>query len=826
MGRWIRVLPIVLILLFGALAPAHAGLERMGPVSVDPTIGGYPTWFQDGTGLTMEFCNLLTAAELSGGWCVLIPPGPVYPEAFPGTFFNEHFYHRADALMKDATVKARLTMGVEASFLTPLVIPGDQMTFGRIRVLVNPLPFDGTYTVYHPYGVWTFPGQVAGDRLFFTEDIGVACPGTFGCTLGTSIGPFLLPSPAAGGPEVPPIPDLVPGLDPFYDILVNTGATTPYPGTGKKYIADPARLGPVTGSPLPPFVGNDGVSYNHNTFRIEGPNGWVLQTDNFQLGGRVMTGAIPGKVTVDRASYTASASGNKLEAFATAFETTQGRVPAQQPPAPVAPILSFYDAPCGGALTIDPVTGAVTVNAPPYTAPAGANELQMSSAGRDFYGQTAPAAIPSHVCVEDYTARNAAGQLTPAFYLKAVTDDVTITQAVWNPANGGSLTVSATSSDTVQPPALTVAEYGDLVNGSFTTAAPLAAPPAKVQVVSSSGGSAELIVSTGVGMAQSATIPVATNDHLTMFEDCSATPASGCAAPLVIDALANDTLNGGPIPAGAILTLTQAPRLGAAVINADNTITYTPNPDVNGSDLIGYTVAVNGVSSNQAFITIAITPVNDAPTAVNDRTGAVVSRSNKVNVIANDTDPDGAADLADAVIATWPAQLGVKPTPVNGVITFTPTSTGTFTFTYQAKDKAGALSANTATVTVVVSGSEAIVVTKAIYKQGNIGGGIAARWTVAGTDSVLEGQTLTIVYNNGSPKTGTSCNGTAANPACVIGTTTVDGLGNFLLDFVLNPGGSLDPTDATAWNTKPTAVKVFSSAPVLGGSGTLSIQLK
>jgi len=40
------------------------------------------------------------------------------------------------------------------------------------------------------------------------------------------------------------------------------------------------------------------------------------------------------------------------------------------------------------------------------------------------------------------------------------------------------------------------------------------------------------------------------------------------------------------------------------------------------------------------------------------------------------------------------------------------------------------------------------------------------------------------------------------------------------------PGGPSDPTDATAWATKPTTIKVFSSSPVLGGSATASISLR
>jgi len=85
------------------------------------------------------------------------------------------------------------------------------------------------------------------------------------------------------------------------------------------------------------------------------------------------------------------------------------------------------------------------------------------------------------------------------------------------------------------------------------------------------------------------------------------------------------------------------------------------------------------------------------------------------------------------------------------------------------------------------------------------------------------------VYNNGTltaAQGGGVCNGTAANPKCVIGTAVVDGVGGYLYDVVGLPGGPSDPTDTTAWATKPTVIKVFSSSPVLGGSVTGTIQVK
>ena len=804
---------------FALAAPAQAALQRMGPVNNAPTVGGFPAWVQDGTGLALEFCDLTSVGELNSGWCVLIPPGPLYPETFPTNFFSEHFYWDGGAATTVGATKAKLIMAFEAGFATGAAVAGDQMTFGRIRVTITGLPASGTYTVYHPYGQWIFPGMVAGDRLFFTQDVGIACIGTFTCALGTDIGPFLIPSVAPGGAELPPIPDLAAGQDPLYDILVNTGVAKPYPNNGKKYLADPGRTGPVTGSPLAPFIGSDGLTHNHNIFRVEGPNGFVAQTTDFTVAGRVMTGSMVGKVTVDRASYAqvvGSATGKKLDVFATGQPSTAGRVPALPAPAAVTPILTFFDAPCGG--TVDPTTGAIL---PPFTAPVGAVETQMIAASTKYWGQAHPAAIPPAVCVEDSTSRNLAGQVVPTFYMANVVDEVTAmggSGATYDPANGGTLSIAAKSSDTLLPPVLDAGAYGVLTNGLLTVT-PLAAPPSKVTVNSSDGGTTDLLVQTGVGTAGGGLLPLALNDDFAMNEDCSPTAATSCATPLVFNPLANDTYNGLPLPAGATVTITSAPRIGTLAVALDGTMTYTPNPNVNGAEGIAYTVTVNGLVSNIAYITINIAPINDIPVAVNDVASAVLGIANSVNVLANDTDIDGLADLANAQIVTWPAQLGAQPVPVAGVVTFTPTATGTFPFTYKAVDKAGAVS-NTATATITVGAGEVIVYTKNIYKKG-AQGGVTARWTVSGTDSVRQGQTLTIVYNNGTLNAangGGTCNGTTANPKCVIGTAVVDALGNWLFDQVMNPGGPTDPTDVATWSKVPSQINTFSSSPVLGGS--------
>src|SRR6185369_536908 len=125
----------------------------------------------------------------------------------------------------------------------------------------------------------------------------------------------------------------------------------------------------------------------------------------------------------------------------------------------VMPILTYVEAPCGGSLTTDPLTGNVTINNPPYTAPVGV-ERTMTATAPDFWGQSQPGTgtPPAYVCVKDATSRNGAGQVVPSYYVKKVTDLVKVSLAAYDGTANETLTVNAISSD---PTALlTLGSYG------------------------------------------------------------------------------------------------------------------------------------------------------------------------------------------------------------------------------------------------------------------------------------------------------------------------------------------------------------------------------
>lgn len=819
----LRTLCVLLLGMFVfACLPAMAQLARFGPV--DPT-NGFPTWYQDKTGLTLDLCLPQTQAEMT--WCLLppIPNGP--PEVFPTNWAIENFYADASAGGTQQGASIKLTVDLETSFANGFnVIPGDQVAFGRTRVKINPLPFSGTYVVYTPVGRFQFDNRIAGDKIFFTEDIGLAAAGNFAVALGSRIGPFLLPSTTPGGGELPPIPGLQPGQDPFFDAIAAAGGATPLPNNGRKYIADPARIGPITGGKTmiagqAVYTVNDGTTRDPNIFRVEGPQGFVFETTQFTVMGRIFEGAIAGDVQVKRASYARTAAGaTTVDVYAKADPNTQGRLPAAPAPPTTATHLSWFDAAC------TPTLDANGNPIPPYSAPAaGGTATQMLNAGAVYSGESTPAAPPLQVCVQS-NAVNAAGQTITTYTPAPVGDQIFITSAVYDKTNQA-LAVSASSADQQLNPSLTVVGYGAMPATGTLTVSSLLAAPDEVTVLSSATGSNRMQVSYGtVAGAAPPSQPVANNDTASMFENCSPTATTlPCAAPgITIPVLANDAN-----VAGGTITIVSGGALGTASLNADGvSIDYTPRLNAFGTETLTYHVTVGTQVSNDASVTITITHVNQAPTAVNDSTGALRNVSNSFNPLTNDIDPDGSADLVSVNIVTGNASLGIAAGPLaGGVVTFTPPSTtpaGTYSFTYQAVDSAGNVSANTATVSVILSTTEAIVPAKAIYTQAK------GRWTLSGTASPIAGQTITMKYVDGKFKVNGACpvNNNAAGT--IIGTAVVDATGNWLFDQLLaNTSGVLNPSNTLGnstgfWCTPPKTI-IFSSS-LSSSTATLAISLK
>lgn len=693
-----RSITLLAALLAAIPLSTSAGFERVGPTMSSV---GYPLWYQDETGVTLEFCSPTNAEELAGGWCLLLPGDTTVPESFPDVFADEHFYWAADSVgdwsLNGQTGGARLILGLEAAFAVD-VTPGGQIVFGRLRIRVDDLPVSGTYTVYTPFGKYVFPNQAAGGRLFFTEDIGIACtPGNFECALQSSVGPFLLPSETPGGAELPPV-------------------TGPVPG--KLYIANPARSGPVTGSKLPDYVLPNGETRDPNIFRIEAPGGVeIFESTSFTLMGRLFSGDIPGRVTVDRATYDRSATSQHVDVYATAFPTREARLPAAPIVEPVAPELSVYTAPCGGTPGED---GAVL---PPFTAPAGAGAVAMAHNGSAYFAQAVPAEIPTGVCVAHTNARNTSGQISPVYTPAPLGDRVFISQATYDPT-AETLLVEAFSADTVTLPALTLGAFGDVPNTLLGVDGRLvietAAPPAKVRVLSDEHGSNEMQVTAVASTA-------AVNAPPEAVADAAATQVDQAVDVAVLD---NDVDPDGDT---LVVSAVTQPATGAVVIEGGQTVVYTPAASFTGSDAFTYTITDGRGGFSTAAVVVTVSAAANVPPVANPD-AAITNFGTPVTfaVLANDSDANG-----DPLAVTAVAQpVGGAVTHDGVFVTFTPAAgfSGTASFTYTVSDGQGGTADGLATVTV--RAAETLVITRAQFRTGE-------GWRVDGT-STVEGATITI----------------------------------------------------------------------------------
>ena len=97
-------------------------------------------------------------------------------------------------------------------------------------------------------------------------------------------------------------------------------------------------------------------------------------------------------------------------------------------------------------------------------------------------------------------------------------------------------------------------------------------------------------------------IPTAVSDAVNTAED----------TPVAVAVLANDIdADGHPLT----VTSVGQPAHGAATVNANGTITYTPAADYNGADSFSYTISDGNGGSASATVSVNVAPLNDGPTA-------------------------------------------------------------------------------------------------------------------------------------------------------------------------------------------------------------------
>jgi VCBS repeat-containing protein len=163
-----------------------------------------------------------------------------------------------------------------------------------------------------------------------------------------------------------------------------------------------------------------------------------------------------------------------------------------------------------------------------------------------------------------------------------------------------------------------------------------------------------------------------------------------------------------------VLTITHytQPAHGTVVLNPTGTLTYTPTANYTGTDTFTYTVSdeaspwhIHGLAglffggghTSTTTATITITPIDDAPVAVNDGPISIAEDSGPtlIDVLVNDIDPDGDPKQITAITQPTHGTATISGTAVS--YTPTPNFNGPDAFTYTLNG------ASTATINISVT---------------------------------------------------------------------------------------------------------------------------
>lgn len=478
----------------------------------------------------------------------------------------------------------------------------------------------------------------------------------------------------------------------------------------EEYLGDPNLLHTVTGSPFGTnFLKVDVFDAGGNLIDT------TTQTE-FTVVGKKYLQPIPTPLKIQRATYSRTTTDSSLDVFALAN-------PGQQ----------------------------LVVSG------TGIGNSVMTASGGSYLSHTVlpfDALLPASITVSNTT------DVPPSVFTSAVTDLVSITDAVYDPALG-TLTVSAASSDaSASPPALVVSGLGPMTGGVFTSATAGPVPPESVTVVSSAGGSATrpvrlLLVGGGGGASpnQAANDSASTNFNTPVTFDVIAGDAGGVGADTIVT----------PVTA---VVITSPPQHGTVTLGATvGSVTYTPAVNYSGPDAFAYVLQdASGALSNTASVALSVIFVPAAPTANPDTAATSAGIAVAIPLLANDTAAIGTTIVPSSVAlgALSPAGAGtITWSAATGLATYTPAVgfSGTATGSYTVQNNFLQTSAPASITINVAAAPDVVNVTLAQYRTGT------GQWRVNGTStSTAPGTTVTI--RNGS---------LATSPILVSGVPVVGG---------------------------------------------------
>jgi hypothetical protein len=686
MNNWPRLALCAAGLSLSLAGTAWAGLKAVDPGPYTLATGRYPMWYQDHGNLSLELCQSRAASSRVPA---SVPPNymcTLLPE--PGVYDDSLplvFPDNWPPEMFWYLAETAIPEVGNSGYELEVYVAGIEAAFASEN------PVDGDQQSFARIRIRASvprTGTYVITHPYGVETVNVTTAGRRAINITRDIG-IGAPGDFSGVLNGAVGPFLRGVGGPYTEINPDTGAS-------ETYIGDPNLTEAVTGSPN-----------NTNFVRMQGPAG-TLQTNLFTVSGKVLDPRKQTPAELQRASYRRTAAGTRVEVFAKA---------------PNNATLCMRD------------TLALVPGTPP--SPCQFNLLADNN-GLFFAHHLSSAAPPAVIVV---TATDPTGATRPTALSSKLSDVVKVTTARYDWANKR-LRIEASSSDEVQVPDLVAQGYGRLSkSGTLQTLTvnDLAQPPAIVTVKSAAGGSdSEPVVVVG-------NAPVEVDNQAPVAQADTGSTSFG--VPLTLSLLANDSDPDDDVPL-SISELTQpASGQGSVVLNGSTAVTYTPPAVVNTPLVATFTYRAQdnkGLQSAVTTVTVNVAP-NQLPTAVND-TAATLGVALPINVLGNDSDPEGNVPLTVASV-TQPATGRGTASTDGSQVTYTPpatvTTAFTATFSYVARDSLGALSAP-ATVTVQVSprpAAETFAVTAATVTARSNN---RFNWDISGTSSVTTGNTITV----------------------------------------------------------------------------------
>ncbi|GGG79225.1 hypothetical protein GCM10007415_09220 [Parapedobacter pyrenivorans] len=232
------------------------------------------------------------------------------------------------------------------------------------------------------------------------------------------------------------------------------------------------------------------------------------------------------------------------------------------------------------------------------------------------------------------------------------------------------------------------------------------------------------------------TAPVAVNDEIMVTEDV---PATG-------NALTNDSDAEGNALTASLVT---APVNGTVVLNADGSLTYTPNSNYNGRDSLTYQVCDNGTPSlcDTALVYFNVGAINSAPSITAPAT--IAADEDVQTPLTGISFADVDAGSAD-VTATFSVADGTLSAVSGSGVTVSGSETGTLALVGAIADLNTFIAANNLAFTTALNATTDVTLTIDIDDGGNTGidpGNSGTDDSEAATTTV----TITVTAQNDAP---------------------------------------------------------------------------